>query len=212
LLSTADVVVRRGPRKVSPMLSYGRIRRQIEGFNRFYLQSGLSTGARKATQLVALASVVGVLDDLQVRFLDIAQMGEGPEIVYQTCFLGAAALVALWVLRDSTWSRARNLSNLLMIIPIATIADNASIDAGTMKPYLLRRPRQGFIWRTDIFGGTPFLSQVATWVNQQPFGSGILNGYLLACGMAVGYVLLQYWWSRRRPDHTQTIFSNLVSK
>jgi hypothetical protein len=151
----------------------------------------------RAAALILLGTLIGVVDDLQVRYHIVSSMGYEAQFIYQAAFMAVSAVVAFAVLRERSLGRLRSLGNLLMAVPVAVIADNVSIDAGTMKPYLMAIPRQGYAWRTEVFGGTPLLSQVAIWVNQQPIGYGIINGYLLAIGCVGLYLFARYNWSMR---------------
>jgi hypothetical protein len=165
----------------------------------------------KAMGLVLFSSLIGVLDQLHVRFLSVVQFGSSVEITYQTFFIAMAAAVAYLVLHNRTWSFARNISNLLMTVPVATIADNVSIDAGTHTPYVVVIPREGFVWRELVFGHTAGLSQIALWMNQQPLMQGLINGYIAAIGIAGSYVALQYIWSRHNKASTVTFVTDELS-
>jgi hypothetical protein len=157
----------------------------------------LQTWAKKALLITLCASVIWVLDDLQVRYLSLARFGNGAEIAYQACFLLASAAVAYGVLHRRSWNLTRNLSNLLMALPVAALADNVSIDMGTLKLYLILIPREGYVWRQAVFGNTVGLSYVAGWVNQQSIAPSLLNGYVASIVLAVAYILIQFVWSSR---------------
>jgi hypothetical protein len=163
----------------------------------FRLRPSITRAGVKSAELVALGILIGVLDDLQVRYVDIEQFGNGPEIAYQAAFMAAAAAGAFLVLRNSEWSKLRNLANLLVAVPLASMADNVSIDAGTLRPYILFIPSQGFEWRQAVFARVPALSQTAVWVNRQTVTSGLINGYVVAIIILAGYLLLQFAWSRQ---------------
>jgi len=165
----------------------------------------------KAMGLVLFSSIIGVLDQLHVRFLSVVQFGSSVEITYQAFFIGAAGAVAYLVLHNRNWSFARNISNLLMTVPVATIADNISIDAGTRTPYVVVIPREGFVWREPVFGHTAGLSQIAFWVNQQYLMEGLINGYIAAIGIAGTYVALQYVWARHNRASAVTFVGDELS-
>jgi len=167
------------------------------------------TSVVKSVGLLLLASVIGVVDDLQVRYVNVAGLGTNVEILYQSCFIGAAAAGAYLVLHRKDWGVGRNLSNLMMAIPLAAIADNVSIDAGTLKPYLFAIPDQGYQWRQAVFGHTVGLSRVADLVNQQSIAPGVLDGYVAAVAIAVGYLVLRYAFYRR--DRTSLLGSSMKS-
>ncbi|MDA4118047.1 MAG: hypothetical protein OK455_06860 [Thaumarchaeota archaeon] len=160
-------------------------------------------GARKASGIFGACLLIGLLDDLQVRYLGLDRFGDGVEILYQACFMVAACATAYLVLRKESWSPVRNLSNLLLGLPVAMLADNVSIDAGTLKPYFMIIPKEGFLWRDQVFGQVPGLSQLAYWTNQQTFGNGLLNGYVLAIGVLAGYWALERAWDRH--DRPQSV-------
>ncbi len=155
---------------------------------------------RKCLKLVVFASLIGFLDDIQVRYLEVARLGNTAEIVYQGVFMAAAGAVAFLVLHNSAWSRNRNLYNLLMAIPLATLADNVSIDFGTLRPYFGIIPQQGYVWRTEVFARSQGLSQLAAWVNGQNLAPGLINGYAAAAAVMGAYLLLQFVWMRRSRD------------
>jgi hypothetical protein len=146
----------------------------------------------KALGLLLVGGLIGTLDDVQVRYVDFAGYGTSVEIVYQACFMAAAAVGAYAVLRRTEWGVLRNLSTLIMAIPVATIADNVSIDLGTMRPYVLFIPSQGYDWRPAVFAHTTGLDSVSELVNQQTFAPGILDGYVAAIVIAASYVLMRY--------------------
>lgn len=150
----------------------------------------------KSCGLLLVATFIGAVDDLQVRYVDVAGFGVDAEIVYQTCFMGAAAIGAFAVLRHRQWSRRRNLSNLLMAVPVAAMADNVSIDFGTLRPYLIVIPSQGYEWRRQVFNHVAALSGMAQLVNQQSLAPGILDGYLIAIAMIGAYATLQFSFHR----------------
>ncbi len=147
--------------------------------------------------LLLVATIIGFVDDLQVRYVDVASFGVDVEIVYQACFMTAAAIGAYAVLHHRDWSLHRNLSNLLMAIPVAAMADNVSIDFGTLRPYVIIIPSQGYEWRRQVFNHITALSGVAQLVNQQSLATGVLDGYVIAIGMAGVYVTLQFMLCRR---------------
>jgi hypothetical protein len=152
--------------------------------------------------LLLVAVLIGVVDDLQVRYLDVANFGTDAEILYQAGFIVAAAAGTYLVLRRREWGTGRNLTNLLMALPVAAIADNVSIDAGTLKPYFFAIPGQGYEWRQAVFGHTAGLSNVAGMVNHQTLAPGVLDGYVAALVIAPLYLLLQWALQRREERHT----------
>lgn len=156
------------------------------------------TGLNKAVQILLVGVVIGVLDDLQVRYLDVAQYGTTPELLYQAMFMGAASIGAYALLRQGDWGRWRNVLNLMVAVPLATIADNVSIDAGTGRLYFLIIPQQGYEWRQAVFARLPALSQTAVWVNKQSLASGLINGYVLAIALTATYIAVQYTLYRRK--------------
>jgi hypothetical protein len=153
--------------------------------------------SKRVVLLGLFSCLVGFLDDLQVRFFHIGRLGNGAEIVYQAVFLLVAAAIAYVVLRRRGWSATRNLSNLLIALPVAALADNVSIDFGTLTPYVMLIPREGYDWRQAVFGQTVGLSYVAGWVNQQSFAPNFLNGYVAAIAAAAAYIIIQLVWSSR---------------
>lgn len=132
------------------------------------------------------------------KFVRISVFGNEVGIIYQVVFMSIAGASAYFGLRNDSWSSSRNLSNILMTIPLATVADNVSIDAQTLRPYFILIPKAGFGWRVDVFAHAQVLSQVAVWVNQQSLAHGFINGYAAALAMTVGYLAMQFLWSRRR--------------
>jgi hypothetical protein len=157
----------------------------------------LNVWLKKAAVMISLASLIGVLDDLQVRYIGIANYGTEVEIIYQLCFLIASATVAYGALHSKSWSTTRNMSNLLMALPISAIADNVSIDAGTLRPYVLLIPRQGYVWRQAVFGHSEGLSYMANWVNQQSIAPSLINGYVASILLAAVYIVVQFAWIHR---------------
>jgi hypothetical protein len=157
----------------------------------------LQLSVKKALQILFFSSAIGVLDDLQVRYLRLGNLGNNVEIAYQAAFLFSSAAVSYFVLYRHGWSAARNLSNLLMVFPVAALADNISIDMGTLKPYLVLIPREGYVWRQQVFGHTAALSYVAGWVNQQSLAPDLLNGYVASIILAAAYVIIQFAWTRK---------------
>jgi hypothetical protein len=154
--------------------------------------------AKKAIEIVFLGSIIGAFDDLQVRYFPFAELGTGMEIIYQACFLLAAAVAAYHALHRREWTGVRNVSNLLMALPVAALADNVSIDLGTLRPYLVLIPKEGYVWRQQVFGQTFVLSYVAKWVNQQSLAPSLLNGYVASIAVVVAYIALQASWGRAR--------------
>ena len=150
-------------------------------------------GSSRSLKLLAVATILGAFDGLQAKYMTIGNIGEEEAITYQVAFMLVSLAAAYVCLREESWSPARNLSNLLMTIPVATLADNISIDVQALRPYLLLIPKEGFLWRIDVFGNT-FLSPVASWVNQQSLAPGLINGYAAAVGICGAYLALQYFW------------------
>ena len=151
----------------------------------------------RSLQLLVVGLAIGAADDLQVRYWDIAKFGPATETLYQACFMTAAAAGSYAVLRGKGWTPGRRLSTLLMAIPVATVADNVSIDLGTLKPYFIVIPAQGYDWRGEVFAHTPLLNYVSQLVNQQTLGPGILDGYVAAIAAVACYVALQRALDRR---------------
>ena len=154
-----------------------------------------NTATTKALKVVFSASLIGVLDALQAKYINVGILGNEVGILYQACFVGATFAAAGLCLHNKSWSRLRNLTNYLMAVPIAAIGDNVSIDAQMLRPYILILPKEGYDWRYTVFGHSAF-SPVADWVNQKTFASGLIDGYLFAFGVAVAYLMLQLFWSR----------------
>lgn len=152
---------------------------------------------KKSVEIVFFASLVGALDDLQVRYLRLGSLGNDVEIAYQAFFLIVSAAVAYGVLHRRNWSVSRNLSNLLMLFPVAALADNVSIDFGTLRPYLVLIPKEGYAWRQQVFGHTAGLSYMAGWVNQQSLAPNLLNGYVASMMLGLAYLAIQFAWIRR---------------
>lgn len=149
----------------------------------------------KPTKLLTITLILGTVDGVQAKYMTIGNISETAAISYQVVFMLVTVFAAYFCLFDEKWSPARNLSNLLLAIPVATLADNISIDVQALKPYFLFIPSNGYLWRIDVFGHT-FLSPVAYWVNQQWLMSGLINGYATAIGIFAGYLTLQYFWVR----------------
>lgn len=153
----------------------------------------------KSLKLLTVSSTLGVLDGLQARYMTIGNLGEEQAIAYQVVFMLVAVGAAYFCLFDEKWSPARNLTNLLVAIPAATLADNISIDVQSFRPYLLLIPQDAVIWRINVFGHT-ILSPIAYWVNQDWLAPGLINGYATAIGILVTYLTLQYFWERAKLD------------
>ena len=166
---------------------------------------GASVGPRarikfsKPIKLLAVTAALGIIDGLQAKYMTIGNLSETAAISYQVVFMLVAVLAAFFCLFNENWSPARNFSNLLLAIPVATLADNISIDVQALKPYFLLIPSNGYLWRIDVFGHT-FLSPVAYWVNEQWLVPGMINGYATAVGIFVGFLTLQYFWARAGLD------------
>jgi len=165
-------------------LPNGELRPETPLISRETLRSIEVSVARPCGLLFLVASLIGALDDLQVRYVGVANLGTNAEVLYQSCFMVAAAAGAYLVLHRKAWSLSRNLTNLMMSVPVAAMADNVSIDAGTLRPYVFAIPGQG-------------LDKVAGLVNQQSLAPGVLDGYIAAVAVAAGYVALQYAMHRR---------------
>ena len=155
--------------------------------------------ASKYLRLLAFSAMLGTFDGLQAKYMTIGNLGKEEALAYQSVFMLVAVAVAYFGLHDDDWTPARNLSNLLMAIPVATLADNLSIDIQMLRPYLLLIPKDGFLWRIDVFGHT-LLSPVAYWVNAQTLAPGLINGYVAAFGIFASYLLLQHYWIRTGLD------------
>ncbi|MDG6997263.1 MAG: hypothetical protein JRN52_15200 [Nitrososphaerota archaeon] len=153
----------------------------------------------RAFKLVLATTALGTFDGLQAKYMNIGNIGEDEAIAYQVMFMLAALVVSYSCLYQAGWSPQRNLTNLLMTIPIATLADNISIDVQALRPYLLVIPQDGYLWRIDVFGHT-FLSPVAYWVNAQALAPGVINGYVAAMGIFTAYLSLQYIWVKSQID------------
>ena len=158
--------------------------------------------ASKVLKVALFSSLIGVMDGLQAKYFTIGNFGNEAGVLYQVCFLMAAGAAAYFSLHDKAWSTKRNMLNLMMSIPAAMIGDNVSIDAQKLRPYFLLIPKDGFLWRDDVFGHT-FLSPVASWVNQQTLTQGLIDGYLASIGIAGGYIAMQYFWSRHNYKMTE---------
>lgn len=150
-------------------------------------------------KLLGATAMLGTIDGLQAKYVIVGNMGEDVAVAYQVIFLFVAIGAAYLFLFDPSWSQARNLSNLLLAIPVATLADNISIDVQTLRPYFLLIPSNGYLWRIDVFGHT-FFSPLAYWVNEQWITPGLINGYLAAIGIFVSYLALQFFWVRANVD------------
>jgi hypothetical protein len=137
--------------------------------------------------------MLGAIDGLQAKYMTIGNLGEDEAVAYQAVFMLVAFGTAYFCMFDEAWTPMRNLSNLLLAIPLATLADNISIDVQTLTPYFVFIPRQMYVWRIDVFGHTP-VSALAYWVNQQCVLPGLINGYALAIGLFVAYLALQHFW------------------
>ncbi len=192
--------------------SHSRVVRQTRNvennqtFNRESTKSlGLAEGETtrikfsKPIKLLAITAALGIIDGLQAKYMTIGNLSETAAISYQVVFMLVAVLAAYFCLFDEKWSPTRNFSNLLLAIPVSTLADNISIDVQALKPYLLLIPSNGYLWRIDVFGHT-FLSPVAYWVNEQWLLPGLINGYAVAVGIFVSYLTLQYFWVRASLD------------
>ncbi len=141
--------------------------------------------------------MLGAFDGLQAKYMTIGNLGPGEAVAYQFVFMLVAAGTAYYFMFDEKWGLARNVSNLLLAIPLATLADNISIDVQTLQPYLLLIPKDGYLWRIDVFGNT-MLSPMAHWVNQEFFFPGLINGYVTAIGIFLAYLILHHYWFPRR--------------
>lgn len=146
-------------------------------------------------KLLEITALLGIFDGLQAKYLTVGSIGEDEAFVYQVVFMAVAVGASYYCLFDDNWSRLRNLSNLMLSIPVATLADNISIDVQTLRPYLLIIPQNGYDWRNDVFGST-FLSSVAGWVNHQFLVPGLIDGYVAAISIFVVYLVAQRCWPR----------------
>lgn len=159
----------------------------------------LGFGLSKPSKLLAVTGAMGALDGLQAKYMTIGHLGEDEAIAYQVVFMVIALIGAYFCMFNAKWSFVRNFSNTLLAIPVATLADNISIDVQMLKPYFLLIPNNGYLWRIDVFGNTVF-SPIAHWVNQQWLMPGLINGYATAIGILASYLLLQYFWTRSSLD------------
>ncbi len=159
------------------------------------LQNSASSKLWKASKVLLAGFIIGLLDALQAVYLHIGAFGKDVSILYQIVFMAAAAAGAAWCLYDRNWSISRNVLNLMMTIPVATLADNISFDLQTLKPYVIILPKSGFVWRLHVFSHT-VLYPIASWVDLQTFARGLTDGYVTAIAIAVGYMLIQSYWSR----------------
>lgn len=153
------------------------------------------THSPKILKLLEITLILGILDGLQARYMPIGSLGEDEAIAYQVVFMAVAVGASYYCLEDAHSSKLRNLSNLVLSIPVATLADNISIDVQTLRPYLLVIPQNGYDWRNNVFGST-FLSSVARWVNHPFLVSGLIYGYVTAIGIFVVYLVVQRFWPR----------------
>ena len=158
-----------------------------------------SASASRYLRLLAATAMLGTIDGLQAKYVTVGNLGEEEAVAYQVVFMLVAAGAAYYCLFDMKWSQARNLSNMLLAIPVATLADNVSIDVQTLHPYFLLIPSNGYLWRIDVFGGT-FFSPLAYWVNEQWLMPGLINGYLAAISIFATYLALQFFWVRGNLD------------
>lgn len=165
----------------------------------FTSANSIGVKASKPLKLLAVTAMLGIVDGLQAKYMTIGNLGEEEAISYQVVFLVVSVVAAYFCLFDEKWSPARNLSNILVATPVATLADNISIDVQMLRPYFLLIPSNGYVWRVDVFGQT-FLSPVAYWVNQQWLIPGLINGYATAIGILGSYLALQYLWRRASLD------------
>lgn len=162
------------------------------------VRSESPTAKSKFLRLLEAAALLGVLDGLQAKYMTIGNWGEDEAIAYQVVFMMAAAGASYLLLFDANGTHFKNFSNLVLTIPVATLADNVSIDVQTLHPYLVLIPKAGYLWRSDVFGHT-FLSQVSFWVNQQFFVPGLINGYVLAIAILASYFVVQHLLNMARP-------------
>ena len=158
-----------------------------------------SVYASRYLKLLAAIAVLGTIDGIQARYGPVGNLGEEEAVAYQVVFMLVALGATYFYLFDTRWSQLRNLSNLILAIPVATLADNISIDVQTLHPYFLLIPRYGYTWRIDVFGHTIF-SPLAYWVNQQWLTPGLINGYLTAICIFTTYGALQLFWVRGNLD------------
>jgi hypothetical protein len=157
--------------------------------------SNLVNGLGKTTKVVLSGLLIGTLDAWQARYWHVGHLGEDAVIIYQGGFMIAATIAALVSLHESRWSWKRNAFNILLAIPIATIADNVSLDLQIVKPYIMILPRNGFLWRSHVFSHTIFFP-LANWVDLQTFAPGLIDGYVAAVIIAVVYILVQFLWTK----------------
>ena len=164
------------------------------GFNAS-LASNLANKTRKIALFLGTGFLIGLLDAVQAKDLRLWTYGRNAAISYQALLMILAGLATVWSLYDSRWSRSRNLISLVMAIPLATLADNVSYDLQTLKPYVVILPRTGYMWRLHAFNHT-HLYPLARFVDAQTFAPGLIDGYVAAIAIAVGYILVQIFWAR----------------
>lgn len=151
----------------------------------------------KSSKVLVSGLAIGGIDALQSKYYYIGHLGKEISIAYQGFFMAAALVAALVTLYDSGWGLPRNALNILMAVPIATFADNISLDLQTMKAYVIVIPRTYYVWRLGLFSHTAYYS-LAKWVVLQSIIPGVINGYLSAILIVAAYIIIQILWSKMK--------------
>jgi hypothetical protein len=157
--------------------------------------SSLTSKLWKGSKVLLSGFLIGSFDAWEIRHLGLGHHGLESAIFYQIGLMMACVVAAIVSLYDKNWSPKRNALSLLVTAPLATIADNVSLDLQTRRPYLIILPRMAFDWRSGVFGHT-LLSPLANWVNLQSFAPGLIDGYVAAFVIGAVYVLIQFFWNR----------------
>ena len=155
--------------------------------------------ASRLLNLLAITAALGIVDGLQAKYMSIGGLGREEAIAYQAVYMTIAIVASYCCLFDRTWSELRNTFNVLVAIPMAALADNISIDIQQLKPFFILIPKDGYLWRINVFGNTSF-APLAHWVNHQFLIPGLINGYALAIVMFTSYFFVQHYWAGMKID------------